>query len=69
MTAARKLQTAPPPRRDPVLEALANAPMGPADPPEIRAAIREGKDLGRFLPGSKITNEIERRKAWTKPGK
>lgn len=72
MTAARKLSgvesdAAP---RDPVLEAFARAPMGPADPPEVRAAIREGKALGDFASGRAVTAEIaRRRRAWSKPGK
>jgi hypothetical protein len=55
---------------DPILEALERAPMGPADPPEVRAAMREGKELGRFVRGTEVSKEIQRRRAeWTKAGK
>jgi hypothetical protein len=50
---------APIPVDDPVLQAIARAPLGPADPPEIRA----GKDLGRFVPGAVVSAEIARRAA------
>ncbi len=72
MTAARKLRVTEPdaPQVHPVLEAFARAPMGPPDPPEVRAAIREGKELGGFVPDETIRAEIaRRRRAWSKPGK
>lgn len=43
-----------------VLQVLARAPMGPADPPEIRAAIREGKELGKFVSGAAVSAELVR---------
>ena len=46
---------------DPVLRALARAPMGPADPPEVRAAIELGKALGHFVPGHEVSAEIQGR--------
>jgi hypothetical protein len=67
-SAAKK--KAPDPIDDPVLQALVRAPIGPPDPAEVRAAMREGKDLGRFVPGAAVSAEIaRRRKACTKPGK
>jgi hypothetical protein len=46
---------------DPVLRALARAPVGPADPPEVRAAIELGKALGHFVPGHDVSAEIQGR--------
>lgn len=55
---------------DPILQALARAPLGPADPPEIQAAIREGEDVGLFTPGAEVSAEIERRRSeCANPGK
>jgi hypothetical protein len=55
---------------DPVLQALARAPLGPADPPEVQEAILEGRDIGRFTPGAEVSAEIARRRsACAKPGK
>jgi hypothetical protein len=72
MTAARKIRPVEPEQAQvhPVLQALARAPMGPPDPPEVRAAMREGKELGRFVSGSEVSAEIaRRRRACTKPSK
>jgi hypothetical protein len=55
---------------DPVWQAFLNAPMGPPDPPEVRAAIREAEQLGQFVPGREVSAEIaRRRRACEKPGK
>lgn len=49
---------------DPVLRALARAPMGPPDPPEVAEAIRRAKREERgFIPGEEVTAEIARRRA------
>ncbi|MBK8254911.1 MAG: hypothetical protein IPK82_19910 [Polyangiaceae bacterium] len=48
MNAVRKLRAEH--HLDPILRALAEAPLGPPDPPEIAAAIREGQELNRFAP-------------------
>jgi hypothetical protein len=53
---------------DPVLRALARAPMGPPDPPEVRAAIDLGRAMGTFVPGADVTTELARRRACEKPG-
>lgn len=49
---------------DPVLLALARAPMGPPDPPEVADAIRRAtREAHGFIPGEEVTAEIARRRA------
>lgn len=48
---------------DPVLAAFERAPMGPADPPEVAEAIRQGRELG-FVSSRAVSDEIQERAPW-----